>query len=55
MDKAKASVDTMQGIQETMHSAEDAETGDERVQCMPSEFEDMEVDEGTVQNTLALV
>ena len=55
MDKAEASVDTMQGIQETMHLAEDVETGDEGIQCMPNEVEDMEVDEGTIQNTLALI
>ena len=55
MDEAEASVDTMQGIQETRYSAEATESGDEGVQCTPSKFEDMEVDEGTVQNTLALV
>ena len=45
----------MEEIQETIHSAEEAETRDEEVQCTPSELEDMEVDDGTIQNTLALV
>ena len=44
MDKAEASVDTIQRIQESMHSAEAVETGDEGIQCTPSDFEDMEVD-----------
>ena len=55
VDKAEVSVDTMQGIQETMHSTEDSETRDEGVQCMPNKLEVMEVDEGTVENTLAVV
>ena len=55
MDKAERSVDTMQRIQETMNSAEAVETGDEGIQCTPSDFVDMEVDEGTIQNTLSLV
>ena len=52
MDEAEASVETIDGIQETMHSAEEAKTRDEGVQCTPSELEDMEVDKGTVQNIL---
>ena len=55
MDETKASFDTMEGIQETRHSAEATESGDEGVQCTPSKFESVEVDEGTVQNSLALV
>ena len=55
MNKAEASVETMEGIQETMHSAEEAEIGAEGSQCTPSKLEDMEVEEGMVENTLALV
>ena len=53
VDKAEASFDTMEGIQEAGHSVVAAESGDEGVQCMPSEFEGMEVEEGTVLNSLA--
>ena len=53
VDKAEASFDTMEGIQEAGHLAEAAESGDEGVQCMPSEFEGMEVEEGTVLNSFA--
>ena len=55
MDEVEASFDTMEGIQEARHSAKAAESGDEGVQCTPSKFEDMEVKEGTIQNSLALV
>ena len=54
MDKAKASVETMEEIQETMHSKE-VETRDEGVQCTLSKLEDMEVDEGRIRNTLVLI
>ena len=55
VDEAEASFDTMEGIQEARHSAKATESGDEGVQCTPNEFEDMEIEEGTVQNSLALV
>ena len=45
----------MEEILEARHSAEAVESGDEGVQCTPSEFKDIEVEEGTVQNSLALV
>ena len=38
VDEAEASFDTMEGIQEAGHLAEAAESGDEGVQCTPSEF-----------------
>ena len=55
VDEAEASFDTIEGIQEAKHLAEAAESGDEGVQCTPSEFEGMEVEEGTVLNSLAKV
>ena len=45
----------MEGIQEAWHSVEAVESGDEGLQCTPSKFEGMEVEEGTVLNSLALI
>ena len=55
VDKVEASFDTMEGIQEARHLVEAAESGDEGVQCASTKFEDMKVEEGTVQNSHALV